>query len=85
MTTRSTKFTMGTTQAVAPAGAAPDEREHFVAAPVMTSHEEPFDRLTFAIPRRLRLQFNQEAATRDVKKQDLLREIFEFYFAKKSS
>lgn len=64
---------MGTTRPLATPGPGP-------GAP-----EEPIDRLTFAIPRRRRLQFNQEAASRDVKKQDLLREIFGFYFAKKAT
>jgi len=85
MTTRHKKFEMGTTRAVATPPPVPTDVEHFVAVPAIAPSEEPFDRLTFAIPRRLRLQFNQEAASRDVKKQDLLREIFEFYFAKKTT
>jgi len=39
--------------------------------------------VNFVLPRRLRLRFNQEAAARDIKKQDLIREIFEYYFEKK--
>ena len=84
MTTRAKKFEMATTRPLATTAPAPAAADHFVAAPALTPPDEPFDRLTFAIPRRLRLQFNQEAASRDVKKQDLLREIFEFYFAQKA-
>lgn len=43
--------------------------------------EEPIDRVNFELPRSLRLRFNQEAARRDMKKRDLVREIFEYYFA----
>ena len=85
MTTRKKKFDMGTTRPVAPAAPAPAEVDHFVAGPAVPTPEEPLDRLNFVLPRGLRIRFNQEAAARDVKKQDLVREIFEFYFAQKSS
>jgi len=84
MTTRTKKFDMGTTRPVATAAPASAEVEPFVAGPAVPTPEEPFDRKNFVLPRRLRLQFNQEAATRDVKKQDLMREILEFYFAQKA-
>ena len=45
--------------------------------------EEPIDRVNFELPRSLRLRFNQEAARRDMKKRDLVREIFDYYFADK--
>jgi len=82
MTTRKKTFDMGTTRPVATA--APAEVDHFVAGPAVPTPAEPLDRMNFVLPRRLRLQFNQEAAARDVKKQDLMREIFEFYFAQKA-
>lgn len=47
-----------------------------------TRDEEPLDRVNFALPRRPRIRLNQEAAARDIKKQDLVREIFEWYFEK---
>jgi len=45
--------------------------------------EEPIDRVNFELPRKLRIRFNQEAARRDMKKRDLVREIFDYYFADK--
>lgn len=85
MTTRKHKFAMGTTHPVAAPAPASAEVDHFVAGPAVPTPEEPVDRMNFTIPRRLRLRFNQEAAARDVKKQDLMREIVEFYFAKKDT
>lgn len=80
--TRQKKFDMGTTRPATATAPAPAEIDYFVAGQAAAA-AEPVDRLNFVLPRRLRIQFNQEAAARDVKKQDLLREIFEFYFAKK--
>ena len=85
MTTRKQKFDMGTTRPVAAPAPVPAEVDHFVAGPAVVTPDEPLDRMNFVIPRRLRLRFNQEAATRDVKKQDLMREIFEAYFAQKET
>lgn len=79
--TRQKKFDMGTTRPATATAPAPAEIDYFVAG--QAAAEEPLERLNFVLPRRLRIQFNQEAAARDVKKQDLLREIFEFYFSKK--
>lgn len=47
------------------------------------AEEEPIDRVNFELPRSLRIRFNQEAARRDMKKRDLVREIFDYYFADK--
>ena len=80
--TRQKKFDMGTTRPATATAPAPAEIDYFVAGQA-AAEAEPVDRLNFVLPRRLRIQFNQEAAARDVKKQDLLREIFEFYFSKK--
>jgi hypothetical protein len=83
MTTRKKKFDMGTTReadATAPASA---EVDRFVTANATATDEDPLDRVNFVLPRRLRLLFNQEAAARDIKKQDLVREIFAFYFENK--
>jgi hypothetical protein len=81
--TRPKKFAMGTTRPATAPAPAPAEVEHFIAGPATTA-EEPLDRLNFVLPRGLRIRFNQEAAARDIKKQDLVREIFEFYFAQKA-
>ncbi len=81
--TRQKKFDMGTTRPATAPAPAPAEIDYFVAGQAAATEQEPIDRLNFVLPRRLRIQFNQEAAARDVKKQDLVREIFEFYFAKK--
>jgi hypothetical protein len=83
--TRQKKFDMGTTRPATATAPAPAEVDYFVAGQATATEEEPVDRLNFVLPRRLRIQFNQEAAARDVKKQDLVREIFEFYFAKKQT
>lgn len=80
--TRPRKFDMGTTRPATAPAPAPAEVEHFIAGPA-AAPEEPLDRLNFVLPRGLRIRFNQEAAARDIKKQDLVREIFEFYFAQK--
>lgn len=69
------KFDLGTSR---------EEIERFVQTGSSTTEDgEPLDRVNFVLPRRLRMQFNREAAHRDIKKQDLVREIFEYYFAKK--
>ena len=44
---------------------------------------DAIDRVNFELPRRLRIRFNEEAARRDIKKRDLIREIFDYYFADK--
>jgi hypothetical protein len=82
MTTRKKKFDMGTTRETDSTAQA-DEVERFVAGSVTATDEDPLDRVNFVLPRRLRIRFNQEAAERDIKKQDLVREIFETYFDKK--
>lgn len=78
--TRKKKFDMGTTREADAHTPAPAEVDRFVAGSTTVTDEEPFDRVNFVLPRRLRIRFNQEAAARDIKKQDLVREIFEFYF-----
>jgi hypothetical protein len=50
---------------------------------VTRDQDEPFDRVNFELPRSLRIRFNEEAARRDIKKRDLVREIFEYYFVDK--
>lgn len=75
------KFSMGTTRSEDSKAPAPAEVDRFVAG--TTPEEEPLDRVNFVLPRRLRIRFSQEAAARDIKKQDLIREIFEFYFENK--
>ena len=45
--------------------------------------DDPIDRVNFELPRSLRIRFNEEAARRDIKKRDLIREIFDYYFADK--
>jgi hypothetical protein len=81
--TRKRKFDMGTTREPAATTPAPAAVDRFVAGGLTIAEEEPCDRVNFVLPRRLRLRFNQEAAARDIKKQDLIREIFEHYFSKK--
>ena len=46
---------------------------------------DPFDRMNIELKRSLRLLFSQEAARRDLKKRDLVNEIFAFYFAHKDT
>jgi hypothetical protein len=46
---------------------------------------DPFDRMNIELKRSLRLLFIQEAAGRDLKKRDLVNEIFAFYFAHKDT
>ena len=75
------KFSMGTTKEKENASSS-DDIDRFVAG-APSEEEEPVDRMNLIIPRRLRLRFNQEAAMRDIKKQDLIKEIFEFYFVNK--
>ena len=62
------KFDMGTARKV----------DEFVATG--SADDEIVDRVNFELPRHLRIRFNEEAARRDMKKRDLAREIFEFYF-----
>jgi hypothetical protein len=81
--TRKRKFDMGTTREQDTTTPAPDAVDRFIAGGTTVTDEEPYDRVNFVLPRRLRLRFNQEAAARDIKKQDLIREIFEYYFDKK--
>jgi len=81
--TRKRKFDMGTTREPDTTTPAPTAVDRFVAGGTAVADEEPYDRVNFVLPRRLRLRFNQEAAARDIKKQDLIREIFEYYFDKK--
>jgi hypothetical protein len=84
--TQKKKFDMSPTREEPANALDPLERERFVTTatpPRSTSEEEPLDRMNFVLPRRLRIRFNQEAAARDIKKQALVREIFEFYFANK--
>jgi hypothetical protein len=50
-----------------------------------TSEHDPFDRMNIELKRSLRLLFNQEAAARDLKKRDLVNEIFAFYFEHKDT
>ena len=83
MTTRKKKFDMGTTRETDTMPPAAAEVERFVAGHATVTDEDPLDRVNFVLPRRLRIRFNQEAAERDIKKQDLVREIFETYFDKK--
>jgi hypothetical protein len=80
---RKRKFDMGTTRELDATALAPAAVDRFVAGGTTVADEEPCDRVNFVLPRRLRLRFNQEAAARDIKKQDLIREIFEYYFDKK--
>jgi hypothetical protein len=47
--------------------------------------EDPFDRMNIEIKRSLRMLFAQEAARRDLKKRDLVNEIFAFYFEHKDT
>jgi hypothetical protein len=47
--------------------------------------EDPFDRMNIELKRSLRLLFAQEAARRDMKKRDLVNEIFAFYFMHKDT
>lgn len=75
------KFDMGTTRAAETETPPAAEIDRFVAGePLPPPEEEPLDRVNFILPRRLRIRFNQEAAARDIKKQDLVWEIFERYF-----
>ena len=46
---------------------------------------DPFDRMNIELKRSLRLLFSQEAARRDLKKRDLVNEIFAFYFTHKDT
>jgi hypothetical protein len=77
------KFDMGTTREPDATTPVPSAVDRFVTGVTTVADEEPCDRVNFVLPRRLRLRFNQEAAARDIKKQDLVREIFEYYFDKK--
>jgi hypothetical protein len=77
------KFDMGTTREPDATIPVPSAVDRFVTGATTVADEEPCDRVNFVLPRRLRLRFNQEAAARDIKKQDLVREIFEYYFDKK--
>ena len=81
--TRKRKFDMGTTREADAEVPVPNEVDRFVAGRTTAMEEEPLDRVNFVLPRRLRILFNQEAAARDLKKQDLVREIFETYFENK--
>lgn len=78
--TQKKKFDMGTTRAAQAETPPAAEVDRFVAGEPTPPEEEPLDRVNFILPRRLRIRFNQEAAARDIKKQELVREIFEFYF-----
>jgi hypothetical protein len=49
------------------------------------SEHDPFDRMNIELKRSLRLLFNQEVARRDLKKRDLVNEIFAFYFEHKDT
>ena len=59
------------------------EREGQVEAFVATGsiQEEATIRMTFEIPESLKVRFDVEAARRQLKKRDLVREIFEAYFS----
>ena len=59
------------------------EREGQVEAFVATGsiQEEATTRMTFEIPESLKVRFDVEAARRQLKKRDLVREIFEAYFS----
>jgi hypothetical protein len=59
-------------------------REPAVAAEE-PSENDPFDRMNIELKRSLRLLFSQEAARRDLKKRDLVNEIFSFYFEHKET
>jgi hypothetical protein len=78
--TRKKKFDMGTTREAIVNAPTPAEADRFAVGNATVTDEEPLDRVNFVLPRRLRIRFNQEAAARDIKKQDLVREIFKFYF-----
>jgi hypothetical protein len=49
------------------------------------SEHDPFDRMNIELKRSLRMLFAQEAARRDLKKRDLVNEIFAFYFEQKDT
>ena len=61
------------------------EREEQVESFVATgsTQEEATTRMTFEIPERLKVRFDVEAAKRQLKKRDLVREIFEAYFSER--
>ena len=61
-----------------------EAREPAVAAEDLDEHD-PFDRMNIELKRSLRLLFSQEAARRDLKKRDLVNEIFAFYFDHKDT
>ena len=72
------RFNMGTTRS------SQEEREPGVAGADLVD-EDPFDRMNIELKRSLRLLFAQEAARRDMKKRDLVNEVFAFYFAHKDT
>ena len=72
------RFDMGTTRPER------EGREPVVAAEDLSDHD-PFDRMNIELKRSLRLLFSQEAARRDLKKRDLVNEIFAFYFEHKET
>ena len=74
----SKRFDMGTSRA------GREGREPAVAAEDLDEHD-PFDRMNIELKRSLRLRFSQEAARRDLKKRDLVNEIFAFYFDHKDT
>ena len=72
------RFDMGTTRPER------EGREPAVAGEDL-GDEDPFDRMNIEIKRSLRMLFAQEAARRDLKKRDLVNEIFAFYFEHKDT
>ena len=72
------RFDMGTTRP------GREKQEPGVAGTDL-GEEDPFDRMNIELKRSLRLLFAQEAARRDMKKRDLVNEIFAFYFTHKDT
>ncbi len=73
-------MTKGTTKKREPMRFAPSEPAAATTAEVSVAEPEPMVKVGYTIPKRLYKRLSVEAARREMRKQDLVREIFDAYF-----